>query len=442
MKKILFLLSSVLLITACSDHQSTDGTGEIDPSKQGKLKLFLEPGDPIIIDNNAQKSAEASKATLSTDMSKFSLGIKDNTGKDVSSYASYTQMPSELPLTAGTYTISAKNDGKEFGAAFDHPLYAGTSTFKVEVGQTTDVAVVCELKSTGVKVQCSPTMLATLTDITILVESEGQILFYSPTETRIGWFSVPATGSLSATVNATKIATGEPFSSAPMQLSEVKAKELRNVLLEIKTSGDAGVTIEIDVEVISKDVTIPIPDGDDIIDNNGDNGSWEEDGEDPAPIPQGPVITGASHEGQPFDLNQVIEVDRSDDKRVNELDVLITSSAAGGIEKLLLTIESDVLQPLLVGLLGINGQIDLANPPAVDVDGNPKWVGMFQDDLIGLIDVDVPIRGKASHMFSVGKLMALLGTVDVTGGVEHKFHLSIVDASGTTDKTLTVKLIY
>lgn len=437
MKKIFLLLSMGALLFQSCDKGNVGS--EVDPgAKQGKVSFVLEPGAPIVISGEKQNT----KASSSVDLSAFSVEIKQGSTV-VNSYSSYNSVPAELELTEGNYTLESQNDGISNGAMFDRPLYGGSTAFAVKVGTTTAVKLVCELKSTGVIVTYSDKMKSILSDIDVTVSIPSGSLKYGVDEKRTGWYSVPSDGKITIYMSAKKIGTENEYVTHSQVVSNVKAKELRSLNLDVKTTGGAGVTIEVDPKIISKDVTVLIPDSDDIIDNNGDNGSWDEDGEEPGPDPEpepeakAPTIVGASHEGNPFNLDEVIMIDRSDAAKENILDVLISSTATDGIQNLFLTIDSELLKPMLEGVLGITGEIDLANPAQ-----GAAWVEMFADPMIGLIDPAVPIKGKVSHMFSVGKLMALLGSVDTAGGVEHKFHLRIVDVNGTTSKTLKVELSY
>lgn len=450
MKKALILLAGALALVACKEK----GTGEINPDGKGSVSLTLEPTTPIEItsQNSSGGANKTSRATTLVDLNKFSIDILDDKGTSTAKYSTYSEFPSSLALAAGAYEITSENDGVARGAAWDKPYYSGTAPFKVAVGETTPVKVVCDLKNTGVKILYGDELASKFSGITVMIsislaDKETGTLSDDPSQTRdrIGWFSIPADGKITISGKAKNTVTNEPitFSST---ISGVKAKELRTVTLNVKTTGSSSVVIEIDKELIEKEEVIVVPDADDVIDNNGDNGSWDEDGEvppvDPGPGPgpstDKPQIVGKSHEGEPFEMYEVLTIDRN--IVPNVLDVLISSKAAGGIQNLFLTIDTDLAEfgALLSGLLQISGEIDLANPPTGA--GAPMWASMFADPMIGLIDPEAPIAGKSEHLFSVGGLMSLLGGVDENGGVEHRFKIRVVDANGETVQTLTLML--
>lgn len=454
MKKALILLAGALVLAACKGN----GGEEINPENKGtgSVSLTLEPTTPIEItsQNSSGGANKTSRATTLVDLNSFAIDILDDKGTSTAKYSTYSEFPSSLALNAGMYNITSENNGVSRGAAWDKPYYAGTAPFKVVVGETTPVKVVCDLKNTGVKLLYADELTSKFSEITAMIsislgDKETATLFDDPSQTRdrIGWFSIPADSKITISGKAKNTATNDPitFSST---ISGVKAKELRTVTLNVKTTGSSSVVIEVDKELIEKEEVIVVPDADDIIDNNGDNGSWDEDGEvppvDPGPGPgpstDKPQIVGKSHEGQPFEMYEVLTVDRSLSPN-NVLDVLISSKAAGGIQNLFLTIETDHAEfraTLEGALLGITGEIDLANPPSGA--GAPGWASMFADPSIGLIDPAAPIAGKSEHLFSVGGLMFLLGSVDTEGGVEHRFTIRVVDANGQTTETLTLML--
>lgn len=413
--KIVALTVALLGLWGCG-QEGLNGTGVAQG--EGRVQLTLEPGATIVV---------LTKASSTVDVAAFGVKISNSKGEEKKNYSSYSEVPAELALEAGDYVMTAGNNGLQKGAAFDRPYYAGTAPFSIKVGEITPVKVVCDLKSTGVELSYSETILNQVTDMSVSVSVTDGNLFYNKNEKRTGWFPIPQDGKMMITLRGKR--NGTDFSSS-QTISNVTAKQLRRITLDIKTSGSSETFITIDKEIIIKDVTIAVPDSDDVIDNNGDEGSWEEGG-DPTPEPSGaPTIIGKSFNGQAFDIDQAVTIDKS----IKILDVQMSSKAAGGIQSLMLEIESELLKDALEGLFGITGPIDLANPP--QGANAPAWVASFT--LMGILDPNIPIKGKAEHLFSVGELMLLLTDLDQVGGTPNLFKLTVVDANGTTAKTLTV----
>ncbi|MEG2728003.1 MAG: DUF4493 domain-containing protein [Mucinivorans sp.] len=449
MKKIFLILAMTALLASCAQDKTAGGGSE--NQGKGKVSIGIQPGDVIVVTTDkaqAKKAAAASSMAASNgkvDVNGFGVNFTTSKGEAVASYASYAELPGELELKAGDYMISAKNDGVTVGGAWDKPLYSGTSPFSIKVDQKTQVNVLCELRSTGVTLAYDATTLAALDNISVTLSVTGTVLDDTPANARrTAWFVVPGAvdgNKIVVKINAINKATGEGV-AFEQPITEPKAKELRRMTIKVLTSGSSSVVVNIDETVVSKDVTVSVPDADDIIDNNGDNGSWDEDGQkpdpDPKPQPTVPTVVGKSLEGAAFNIDQVVIVDRT--LPTNILDVEIASTATAGLTNLFLRIESPSLTEMLASQYGMVGEVDLANPPFGE--SAPGWVALFTDPMTGIIDPNVPIAGKTLHTFSVGGLMSLLGIIDTAGGIEHKFHLRVVDANGTTAKTLTLMLQY
>ena len=113
------------------------------------------------------------------------------------------------------------------------------------------------------------------------------------------------------------------------------------------------------------------------------------------------------------------------------LDVIMSSYNDGGIKNLFLEIKSN--NPMLGGIFPT--EMDLANP-----EEGSEWAGLFLDPSIGILDPNVPIKGKTEHIFSVGGLMGMLSEISMAGD-SHKFSIRVVDAGGSTSATLTINYV-
>lgn len=448
MKKLTVLLGLALAMVGCKSDETTNQ----DPTvESGSISFALSATEETYVVET--KTSESDVPSLS----EFSVDIIDQSGVSQVSYSSYTDMPDLVTVEAGTYTIEAKN-GSLLSAGFDSPWYYGSTTAAVTVAQITSAQVECKISNVKLTIEYTDTFLSTLSDVEVTVSSvydnsdaaspKAGVLSYDVEETRAGWFAEPYNGVISIYIAAVNARTGENVSLST-SISDVEARQWRKVNLDVKTSGDITLDIIIDETILEMpETTITVPDDNDIIDNNGDNGSWDDPNPDPEPEPDpepdpepetgdSPTIEGSAFGTESssvaYDIDEVVNFNLSED---TILDILIKSEAEGGIGNLFLTIESDVLTEFLESdMLQIYGEIDLANP-----DTEAAWYEMFQDSMIGIIDPDEPIAGKQEHIFSVGPLMSLLGILPGASGASHYFHLRVVDANGETQKTLTIAL--
>lgn len=440
MKKFALLTLLGLSLAACTQTVDPDVNKPVGPSDgSGALRIGIaSESDITVVETRSNENAN---------INDFSIDIIDAGGMSYAKYASYSQVPAEVALPAGHYSIAATS-GKMKSAAFDEPHFSGLKAFDVEVGKTAEVTVSCVITNVKVTIGYSAKILETLTDIKASVTSaydgsdETKVgrLNFTPTETRAGWFAKPANKEITVYVTGKNKVNGSVVTQTAT-LSKVEARQWRKVTLDIKTSGGVDVEISVDGTVVeAPNVDITLPDSDDVIDNNGDEGNWEEKPEPDQPEPplsNKPIITGSAFgtigANVPFDIDKEVIFKVEADE---VLDVLLASQVETGITNLFLTIESEALKEVLSGLLGITGEIDLANP-----DVSSVWYEMFCSTELGILDPAVPIKGKKSHTFSVGGMMGLLGGLPGATDSPHKFHIRLVDANGETAKTLTIKLV-
>lgn len=432
----LALLTATALTMMSCDGASTPGGDNPANGESGKLKFSLSPQTDIYIKPTTKAQG--------VDLSDFEIKIKDAAGTEVKSYGSYSDVPSEIEFKEGLYIIEAST-GSMLNAAFDAPHFAGLSNTNVKVGETSEVTVTCAITNVKITVEYTPNITNTLSNIKTRIttrydandKAKVGTLTFKDDETRAGWFAPPFNNNLDVYVEGINKETGKK-TVLSQTLTNINAREWVTLSLDIKTSGAVDVDITIDSEILIKDdIDITIPEDGDIIDNNGDDGSWDDEPTEPTdpdvPGSLTPEVTGAAlgttDNNSPFDIDSPV-VFLADSYTV--LDVLLKSKDEGGIASLFLTIDSPTLNPLLGSLLEIEGEIDLANP-----DQTKVWAELFVQ--VGLINPDIPIKGSTNYTFSVGGLMELLDGVGGKGEV-HLFKLRVQDANGVTAKTLAIDL--
>lgn len=439
-----------LVSVACKSNNGDD----VISSEKGALSLTLNPTSEIV-------EVTSSKSSGYVTLSDFVVDITTLDGVSYVSYGSYDDIPAQIALPEGSYTVKAETS-KFYSAAYDSPYFYGSDQVVIQAGSTETVELICAIANVKVSVDYSDELLNTLEDIVVTISSKYDasdlskigVLKFAPlaagatAEYEAGWFAVPYNGELEVYVTAMNKITGVGVTSTS-KLQSVAARQWRKVTIDLVTSGSLGVDITIDDSLEEQDdVDVVIPDSNDIIDNNGDNGNWDEKEEedkddsepseptdptvDPVPTVDGAAL-GTSDNNAPFDIDEVIYFKISEG--YDKLDVVFESTAEGGFTNLKLEIESTALTSLLAGI-GITGEIDLANP-----DTTKDWYSLFCT--LGLIDANVPIIGKTQHTFAVGGLMSLLWEVIEGSANEsdtHLFHITPVDANGENAKVLSVVL--
>lgn len=87
--------------------------------------------------------------------------IYNDEGGLLRKYTSKEACPERLELLAGTYRVAVEA-GEEAPADFTKRLYKGEETFTVKPGETTNVAVVCQIVNTVVEVKFDDSILQNL----------------------------------------------------------------------------------------------------------------------------------------------------------------------------------------------------------------------------------------------------------------------------------------
>ncbi|MBQ1968646.1 MAG: DUF4493 domain-containing protein [Flavobacteriales bacterium] len=442
--KILMLSSvAVMMFTACSKDNQKEKEVE-----NGQLTLSLkQEGDFVITEGGATSSqAPMTKASASTDLSKFYVEVESTDGTWYKKWNSYTEMPEVVTLPADEYVITAAN-GTLQKAQWEAPFYLGERSFSVDIQELASVSLTARLANVKVTIAFSDEFLSLLDDVKAIVSNDVDgVLEFSASETRAGYFAVPANKTLTVTVTAKRKSTGVAVQET-LLITDVETRQWHKINVGVATSGSASFDLIIDDEMIEKEDEIIIPDADDIIDNNGDNGNWDDDdqgddnptggegegeGDEPQDTPA-PVLAGASLNGSAFDLSQPVVLSQAQAANCT-LDVSITAAGNGvTIQNLFVKINAPTIPDVMLEELGLLAEFDMAN-----LDPNSVTYATLTNEPICLVDPAAPIKGKVAHTFSVGKFMSMLAGL---GTGTNSFSIKVVDSVGKSSQaTLTVTI--
>lgn len=420
MKKLIYTTLAMVMLSGCGKDK-IDNENKTDVKDKGTVSFNLSTDGGFITFTKAEPV-----------VSDFSVKIVDNSNTTIKSWTKFSEVTGVIELNSGEYAVEAAS-GVEQDAAYEAPYYYGRKSFVVNVQELTAVDVVCELANVKVTVAFSDKLKNTIDNPTVsITNGDAGTLIWNPSETRAGYFKTPSTGKLTVIVKGTRKDNGSAVTQA-YHISSVAARQWHKINVGINTTGTAGLGLLVKSDLIELDSDINIPDGDDIIDNNGDNGKWDEEPTpdpdptpDPTPDPEAkvPTIVGASLNGQPFDLANPVVLPEN----LTALDVVFTSEAAGGIQSLTLIVESVALKDMFDPTV----EMDLANYT------NESWAGVLQG--VGILDASKPIKGQNTFTFSVGSLVPLLAGLDGGPGNDHKFKLKVKDANGEASAVLNVRV--
>lgn len=428
MKRVLnlnsLLLILILFTVGCGKDPKIENEFMNDSKGRFSLKLGTIGSFEVV-----------SKASEVSAVKDFSVRIKGTTLKETaydSIWTRYGDMPSIVTIPAGSYTIEAYNGEQRSG--FDSPYYYGSKEFSVGIQELIDAQVICQLACVKVSVEFTSLFLNNVTDpVCIVHQTNGAALEFAPDDQNMtGYLATPADSMLAVTIRGKYVEDNSEVNRT-YYINSVASKQWHKIALSVNTSAgieNGGGMIQIDHSVDEKESTVLVPGAGDLIDNNGDSGSWDDDdsgdGDDNPGGEENPNAPAV--EGIGFNIENPLSFSASTpDPKV---DVKIT--AVEGIDSLVVTIDSPALDESALVMVGLAKKFDIANVES----------GM-QNSLtdLGLITEGDPIKGKTEHTFSVGGFMPMLGMLDNGIGKTHKFHLRIVDSKkNVTVKSLIVNL--
>lgn len=430
MKKVLtygsLLLMSAFLFFSCGKDPKIEQVAAGDD--EGRFSLTLGTAGSFEIVSKAE--------TAEVDVKEFTVRIFGKTLKETaydSVWARYADMPSVVTIPAGKYTIEAHNGEQKSG--FEKPYFYGKKEFSVGIQELTDAQVICQLACVKVSVEFTSLFMDNVNDPSCLIsQTDGVSLEFEPADDgRAGFIAAPADSTLAVTIRGSYKEDGTAIDRTYF-IHDVGTRQWHKIALSVNTSAgieNGGNMVQVDHSVDEKESTVLVPGSGDLIDNNGDSGTWEDGGdpgkEDPDPTPgvdaNAPQVTGVG-----FDIDEVLVKSAAND---NLLDVNI-KTLTGTIDSLVVTIESPALSGAALAFVGLAEKFDIANPESA-MESSLKE--------LGLIDPASPIKGKTEHTFSIGSFLSLLGQLDGGIGEVHRFHLRVVDSERhITEKTLTIKL--
>lgn len=403
-------LCILLALTSCEMKKEILESGKPGTDTQGIWNLTVDSEN-----EETGVNPIGTKASSGLDVNTFSVEITNSNDVVIKSFDTYKELKEQgtFLLEKGSYNVKASSgDLKE--AAFDAPVFANTETFVIEPKKITKTDIVCQMQNIKVLIKCSETFLRSFKpDFEVFVTNgKGTLTFKNNTiqQNTAGYFK-PG-DYLKLVVNATRI-DGDPSMSEVSQtfyLNEQKennkaeAKDFFTVYLDVQdVTGEAGKPgISADLTLNERDETVLVPSEPE--EGGGDNPGGE--------TGDGPVLTTTGFEfGKSVSLSKAA----ADQGNTPTIIVDIDATAAGGIENLIVKIDSKELSPLL-SAMGIPEEFDMAH---LDEGLKP---------LIQELGLDTEVLGKKTAKFDISGFM---GPLALTSGTS-TFSLSVTDKNGGT----------
>lgn len=260
--KIMALWICVFGVLVCasscdSDRVSADGVG--------KLCLSLSADTTSLSKgiNNSTKAAVSDEFEKFLTTADYNIRIVQQSDT-VQSYDRFDEMPSEIELKEGAYTLIASK-GDNLPSAFENPYFEGSTDFTVKAGMSTPIDVTCTLGNARITVDYTEDFKEAYSDYTVLLSSAftSGSLEIKKDETRPAYMQVAKEGSeLGIAIRLKKITEDkEKTYKIPTPLS---IERRQNIRLIFKTDGEAldgiGLEIILDDEMTNVTLNEGIPD--------------------------------------------------------------------------------------------------------------------------------------------------------------------------------------
>ena len=333
-----------------------------------------------------------------------------------------------ISLGSGNYTITASSPVKE-DAAFDQPVYEGSTDFTISTGQVANVSLICKVSNVKVSLQLSKNFVEELSDYSITVTNgkgilkweknanqtdfkpvivEGETLY---TGIKSGYFSV---APLTIQVNGHRSLDNSSASTSYF-INDPKAADHHILKLDANVTGTLGgisITIDNTVNDIENTVTvpgfeeIPVP-GDEPQDPGTEEPGTEEPGTDPEPSTAPTLVWDANPTFAPMAINDAMNAD-------------LVVNAPEKIAQFKVKVDSPNLTAAIQGLTTDGSDtMDLVNDAAM---------------IEFLANLGIPtgenIVGKTTVNFFITDLVKMINMYGPEAGTQHHFILIVTDEKG------------
>lgn len=437
MKKIFYpILAAAAILTACNEEVITDGTGSLSFKIGEVADQYYTKADAV-------------------DINEFFVTISNWNGNPVTcdgvtySNVPYKNLPTEISgLPSGPYTVAVSSHEETPAAAFDTPVFGGSTTFNVKTGATTPVTVKCSVQNVKVTVNPTAEFLSELTTYTITVKNEhGGTIHWTNNAELTGTnvsadLTLPAHFSVSAldvTVTGYRKISGaevnlEENANWNGKITDVAAADHHIINIDAQTTGgiggategDNGITLIVDGAGLNEvNTELEVPGYEDVGVDGPDRGENEDGGDEGADD----VKITMDWPGHEADADGVFEpVDIEDGMSVE-----LTVGAEAGIAGFVIRLESDT--PAFMALCSQMTSTVLTADQAkeqgyvmIDLIGDPTAVELMAG--VGL-KTGNNLKNQTSVPFSLSTLVPMIPSAGQAGkDTDHTFILTVTDNNG------------
>ncbi len=454
MKKIFYsIMAAAALLTGCNNSLIV---------QQGTGSLSFDVDFDVELKNVITTKASAEENDI---INSLMIDIeRDEDPEFVWEPKPYIELRSKpIELGAGSYTMTASSPERK-EAAYDQPIFEGSTKFNIEVGQVSKASIVCSVVNTKVSLVLSERFNNELSSYTITVTNGRGTLTWTKasdysdfqrvvlqdgtvryTAIKAGYFTV---GPLAVTVSGLRYDGTE--AGIKYQITNVNAAENHILNLDANVTGSLnGITITINPSVKDVDEPVVVPGFEEIpVPGDGPSGGDDNGGNETPDTPENPGDDAESSlphlvwEKNPTFMAMNLSADSGSYSLVNGTpmtDVKLVIKAEKGIRDFIINVNSVGLAPFIAFMAG--GLPVTNDTVTMDLINNNQIYQNLKPDLPGLPMKD-ELSGKTEVNMDMTDLVPMINAASPSVGDVHVFNIVIIDEDGNRgEHDLTINTV-
>ena len=412
MKRIFITIMAAAAVLASCDNAEVAGL-------KGKGTFMLQSVTANTDLNDVQVKPHGLPSELNQDklLAALELTIKNREDANLKQTYKYLDIVNKpVELSTGKYTVSAvSTDTKD--AAWDQPLFAGSTDFAVVANAVSPVNLICSMTNAVVSIKCSDTFKTEVNDYNIKVsDAKGNFLTWTKDNiAEDGYFTAK---ELTVTIEG-KRSLDNSTATVTGTIQNIQAKDHITLNIDARVTGQVQqIVVTVETKVNDKPVDIFVDGFEEIEipDPSQPDPTPTPDPEEPEVDPNAPSLV--------WESNPTFEEREIQDK----MDVEIVIKAQKAIKGFKVKVESPALFGILVGNVGLPENIDNENKiVTLDLIGDAKVVEQFT-----MFPTGDKVKGKTEVLFSLSTLVPMIKNFSPEPGSHHVFTLNLEDGAGNT----------
>ena len=412
MKRTFITIMAAAAVLASCDNAEVAGL-------KGKGTFMLQSVTANTDLNDVQVKPHGLPSELNQDklLAALELTIKNSEDANLKQTYKYLDIVNKpVELSTGKYTVSAvSTDAKD--AAWDQPLFAGSTDFAVVANAVSPVNLICSMTNAVVSIKCSDTFKTEVNDYNIKVsDAKGNFLTWTKDNiAEDGYFTAK---ELTVTIEG-KRSLDNSTATVTGTIQNIQAKDHITLNIDARVTGQVQqIVVTVETKVNDKPVDIFVDGFEEIEipDPSQPDPTPTPDPEEPEVDPNAPSLV--------WESNPTFEEREIQDK----MDVEIVIKAPKAIKGFKVKVESPALFGILVGNVGLPENIDRENKIlTLDLIGDEKVVKEFT-----MFPTGDKVKGKTEVLFSLSTLVPMIKNFSPEPGSHHVFTLNLEDGAGNT----------